>query len=157
MNEHERRDQLPFRRRGLAFNPYREFQRKRFARFEGDNKMRKLIILATAVALTVPALTVTAVPTAALADAHDCRVASTVGGGVGGAVIGGPIAHGGTTGAILGGLGGAVIGHEVARHNCKDKPKQRAESCRTVTEYRDHRRYDVRECQGRDGVWHRPA
>jgi hypothetical protein len=118
--------------------------------------MRKLLILASAVAMAAPAITVTAVPAAAFADARDCRTAATVGGGVGGAIIGGPIARGGTTGAILGGLGGAVIGHEVARHNCKDKPKHYAVACRTETQYRDHRPYKVRLCQGRDGVW-RPA
>jgi len=119
--------------------------------------MRKLIILASAIAMAAPAISITAMPTAALADARDCRTAATVGGGVGGAIIGGPIARGGTAGAILGGLGGAVIGHEVARNNCKDKPKPRySVACRTATHYRDHRRYEVRECQGRDGVW-RPA
>ncbi|MGZ3278258.1 MAG: hypothetical protein ACXU82_19900 [Caulobacteraceae bacterium] len=119
--------------------------------------MRKLIILASLAAIAVPAISVTAIPTAALADARDCRMAATVGGGVGGAVIGGGLARGGTTGAILGGLGGAVIGHEVARNNCKDKPRRSyAVACRTATHYRDHRRYEVRECQGRDGVW-RPA
>jgi hypothetical protein len=119
--------------------------------------MKKLIILASAIAMAAPVITITAVPTAALADARDCRMAATVGGGVGGAVIGGGLAHGGTTGAILGGLGGAVIGHEVARNNCKDKPKEHyAVACRTATHYRDHRPYQVRECQGRDGVW-RPA
>ena len=119
--------------------------------------MRKMIILASVAAMAAPAFTLTAIPTAALADARDCRVAATVGGGVGGAVIGGGLAHGGTTGAILGGLGGAVIGHEVARNNCKDKPKNRyAVACRTQTHYRDHRPYQARFCQGRDGVW-RPA
>ena len=118
--------------------------------------MRKLIILASVVAMAAPAITFTAVPTAALADARDCRTAATLGGGAGGALIGGPIAHGGAAGAIIGGIGGAVIGHEVARNNCKDKPKHYSVACRTVTHYRDHRRYEVRECQGRDGVW-RPA
>ena len=119
--------------------------------------MRNLIVLASMAAIAAPAISVTAIPTAALADARDCRMAATVGGGVGGAVIGGGLARGGTTGAILGGLGGAVIGHEVARNNCKDKPRRSyAVACRTSTHYRDHRRYEVRECQGRDGVW-RPA
>ena len=119
--------------------------------------MRKLIILASALAMTAPAISVTAIPTAALADAEGCRTASTLGGGAGGAIIGGPIAHGGTAGAIIGGLGGAVIGHEVARHNCKDKPREHyAVACRTETQYRDHKPYQVRLCQGRDGVW-RPA
>jgi hypothetical protein len=119
--------------------------------------MRNLMILASAVAMAAPAFTVTVIPTAALASAADCRAAATVGGGVGGALIGGGLAHGGTAGALLGGLGGAVIGHEVARNNCKDKPRRSyAVACRTATHYRDHRRYEVRECQGRDGVW-RPA
>jgi hypothetical protein len=118
--------------------------------------MRKLIILASVAAMAAPAVTLTVVPTAALADAQDCRTASTLGGGAGGALIGGPIAHGGVAGAVIGGIGGAVIGHEVARHNCKDKPKHYAVACRTVTHYRDHQPYQIRECQGRDGVW-RPA
>jgi hypothetical protein len=118
--------------------------------------MRKLIILASVAAMAAPAITITAVPTAALADARDCRTAATLGGGAGGALIGGPIARGGAAGAIIGGIGGAVIGHEVARHNCKDQPKHYAVACRTTTHYRDHQPYQVRECQGRDGVW-RPS
>ncbi|HEY4031430.1 MAG TPA: hypothetical protein VGM25_13860 [Caulobacteraceae bacterium] len=118
--------------------------------------MRKLIVLASAIAMAAPVVTITAVPTAALANAADCRAAATVGGGAGGALIGGGLAHGGVAGAVIGGIGGAVIGHEVARNNCKDKPRHYAVACRTTTHYRDHRPYQVRECQGRDGVW-RPA
>jgi hypothetical protein len=120
--------------------------------------MRKLIALACTAAVAAPAISLTVAPAAALADARDCRMASTVGGGVGGALIGGGLAHGGTAGALLGGLGGAVIGHEVARHNCKDRPKPRrySVSCRYETHYRDHRPYQVRMCEGRDGVW-RPS
>jgi len=118
--------------------------------------MRKMIVLASIVAMTVPAISLTAAPTAALADARDCRTAATVGGGVGGALIGGGLAHGGAAGAVLGGLGGAVIGHEVARNNCKDK-RHYAVACRTTTHYRDHQPYQLRECQGRDGVWHPSA
>lgn len=123
--------------------------------------MRKLLILASAVAMAAPAFTVTVVPTVALASAADCRAAATVGGGVGGALIGGGLAHGGTAGTLLGGLGGAVIGHEVARNNCKDKPRyadtrRTAVACRYETHYRNHRPYRVRLCEGRDGVW-RPA
>jgi hypothetical protein len=118
--------------------------------------MRKLLILASVAAMAAPAISVTAVPTAALASARDCRVAATIGGGAGGALIGGGLAHGGTAGALLGGLGGAVIGHEVARHNCKDPPHRYAVACRYETRYRDHRPYKVRMCEGRDGVW-RPA
>jgi hypothetical protein len=118
--------------------------------------MRKLLILASAAVMAVPAISVTAIPTAALASARDCRTAATVGGGVGGALIGGGLAHGGTAGALLGGLGGAVIGHEVARHNCKDPPRRYSVACRYETRYRNHHPYKVRMCEGRDGVW-RPA
>jgi len=118
--------------------------------------MRKLLILASAAAMAVPALGVTVVPTAALASASDCRAASTVGGGVGGALIGNGLSHGSAAGTLLGGLGGAVIGHEVARNNCKDKPHRYAVACRMETHYRNHRPYQVRLCEGRDGVW-RPA
>ena len=118
--------------------------------------MRKLLILASVAALAAPAVTIVAAPTEASASARDCRNAATVGGGVGGAVIGGGLARGGVGGAVLGGLGGAVIGHEVARHNCGSDHRRYAAACRYETHYRDHRPYRVRLCAGRDGVW-RPA
>jgi hypothetical protein len=48
---------------------------------------------------------------------HDNRVATTVGGGVLGALIGSAVAgHGDkTTGAVIGGVGGAVIGNQVGK------------------------------------------
>ena len=118
--------------------------------------MRKLIALASLALAGAPAATLTLAPIEAFASASDCRAAATVGGGVGGALIGGGLAHGGVAGTVLGGLGGAVIGHEVARNNCKDKPRRTAAACHVETQYRDHRPYNVRMCQGRDGVW-RPA
>jgi len=118
--------------------------------------MRKLLILASAVVMAAPAITTVVVPTEASASARDCRNASTVAGGVGGAVIGGGLARGGVGGAVLGGLGGAVIGHEVAKHNCGSGHRRYAVACRVETHYRDHRPYQVRLCAGRDGVW-RPA
>jgi hypothetical protein len=118
--------------------------------------MRKLLVLASAIAMAAPAVSLTFTPVEALASAADCRAAATVGGGVGGALIGGGLAHGGTAGALLGGLGGAVIGHEVARNNCKDKAHRYAVACRYETHYRDHKPYQVRLCEDRDGVW-RPA
>ncbi len=118
--------------------------------------MRNLIVLASVAAMAAPAISLSVVPATALASAADCRTAATVGGGVGGALIGGGLAHGGPAGAIIGGLGGAVIGHEVARNNCKDQPHRYAVACRYETHYRDHRPYQVRMCEGRDGVW-RPA
>lgn len=48
--------------------------------------------------------------------AHDRRVAGTLLGGVGGALVGGAI--GDTKGAVIGGLGGAVVGNQVARTKC---------------------------------------
>ncbi len=118
--------------------------------------MRTVIILASVAAMAAPAITLTVVPVEANASARDCRNASTAAGGVGGAVIGGSIARGGIGGAILGGIGGAVIGHEVAKHNCGSDHHYYQASCRTETRYRDHRPYQVRLCEGRDGVW-RPA
>jgi uncharacterized protein YcfJ len=115
--------------------------------------MRTLLVLASVVALAAPALTLTVVPTEASASARDCRNASTAAGGVGGAVIGGGLAHGGVAGAVLGGLGGAVIGHEVAKNNCGHDDHYRRAACRTETRYRDHQAYQVRLCQGRDGAW----
>jgi hypothetical protein len=69
---------------------------------------------ALAGALALPLLIA---PTTAAASCNDRKVAGTVVGGVGGALIGNSIAHGGA-GAVLGGLGGAVVGHEVARSTC---------------------------------------
>jgi hypothetical protein len=46
------------------------------------------------------------------------KATGTVIGGVGGALVGNSIAHGGG-GAIIGGLGGAVLGHEIARSGCR--------------------------------------
>jgi len=52
--------------------------------------------------------------------AHDRRVAGTVIGGVGGALIGQAITHN-TAGTLLGGAGGAVVGNQVSRTSC-DRP-----------------------------------
>ena len=119
--------------------------------------MRKLLILASVVAMAAPAVTLTVVPTDASASARGCRNTGTAIGGVTGAVVGSNLASGGgrTGGAIIGGLVGAVAGHEIAKQNCGEETRYRA-ACRTETRYRDHRRYEVRVCQGRDGVW-RPA
>jgi hypothetical protein len=58
-------------------------------------------------------------PLAAHASCAGRATTGTVVGGVGGALIGNSISHGGG-GAILGGLGGAVLGHEVAKGGCRD-------------------------------------
>lgn len=67
-----------------------------------------------AAALALAALTA---PSAASASCNDRKATGTVIGGIGGALIGNSISHGGG-GAIVGGLGGAVIGHEVAGRGC---------------------------------------
>ena len=118
--------------------------------------MRKFVILASIAAIAAPAVTLSVVPTAASASAADCRTASTIGGGVGGALIGNGLAHGSAAGTILGGVGGALVGHEVARNNCGHDRRRYAVACRTETHYRHHNPYQVRMCEGRDGVW-RPA
>ena len=117
--------------------------------------MRKLLVLASIAAMAVPALTITLTPVEASASARGCRNTGTAIGGVTGAVVGSNLASGGgrTGGAIIGGLVGAVAGHEIAKSNCApDRTTYRA-ACRNETRYRNHRAYDVRVCQGRDGVW----
>jgi uncharacterized protein YcfJ len=55
------------------------------------------------------------------ADAATCGTRKTNGtiiGGVGGALLGNSISHGGG-GAVVGGLGGALLGREVAKNGCK--------------------------------------
>ena len=113
--------------------------------------MRKLMVLASLALAAAPAVTLSVAPAEALAS--ECRAAATVGGGVGGALIGGGLSHGSAAGAVLGGVGGAIVGHEVARRNCGPDRRRYAVACRTETHYRDHRPYRVRLCEGRDGVW----
>jgi uncharacterized protein YcfJ len=55
--------------------------------------------------------------TDASASCHDRKTTGTLLGGVGGALVGNSISHGGG-GAVIGGLGGAVLGHEIARSGC---------------------------------------
>jgi len=76
------------------------------------NRLIAMACLATALALPV-----LAVPAKADASCQDRKVAGTVLGGVGGALIGNSISRGGG-GALIGGLGGAVLGHEVAGAGC---------------------------------------
>ena len=55
--------------------------------------------------------------TDASASCQSRKTTGTVLGGVGGALVGNSISHGGG-GAVIGGLGGAVLGHEIARSGC---------------------------------------
>lgn len=107
--------------------------------------MRATLVLAATLALAAPAL----------ASASVCRDASTVGGGVGGAVIGSNLASGGgrTGGAVIGGVLGALAGNQIAKANC---PRDHyAVACHWTTEYRHHVAYRVRMCRDRGGGWHR--
>jgi uncharacterized protein YcfJ len=122
--------------------------------------MRKLLVLASVASMMAPAITIVTTPLEAQASSRGCRNTGTAIGGVTGAVVGSNLASGGgrTGGAILGGLVGAVAGHEIAKQNCGSDQRRYTTkaSCRTETRYRDHRAYQVRLCEGRDGVW-RPA
>jgi len=77
--------------------------------------LRKTISSAALAALI--ALPLVAGPTAASASCRGRANTGTVVGGVGGALLGNSISHGGG-GAIIGGLGGAVIGHQIAKSGC---------------------------------------
>jgi uncharacterized protein YcfJ len=69
---------------------------------------------ALAVMLSIPLI---AGATAANASCQGRKDTGTLIGGVGGALLGNSISHGGG-GAIIGGLGGAVVGHEIAKGGC---------------------------------------
>jgi uncharacterized protein YcfJ len=76
---------------------------------------RALYFTALAGAIALPLLVG---PTDASASCHGRKTTGTVLGGVGGALIGNSISHGGA-GAVIGGLGGAVVGHEIGRSGCQ--------------------------------------
>jgi hypothetical protein len=78
--------------------------------------MRKTLSYAGLAALI--ALPLVAGPTDASASCHSRKTTGTVLGGVGGALIGNSISHGGG-GAVVGGLTGAVVGHEIGRSGCR--------------------------------------
>lgn len=93
--------------------------------------MRKLMIIGGLVATM--ALPLMAVPNSAdAASCHSRKTTGTILGGVGGALLGNAVSHGGG-GAVVGGLGGAVVGHEIGRAGCR--PAYRTSSYR-----RDYRR-----------------
>ncbi|HEV2530097.1 glycine zipper 2TM domain-containing protein [Phenylobacterium sp.] len=77
--------------------------------------MRKTIASAALAALV--ALPLIAGPTGASASCRGRANTGTVIGGVGGALVGNSISHGGG-GAVIGGLGGAVLGHEIGKSGC---------------------------------------
>jgi uncharacterized protein YcfJ len=77
--------------------------------------MRKTFALTALAALVAAPLLIGA--TDASASCQSRKTTGTVLGGVGGALVGNSISHGGG-GAVIGGLGGAVLGHEIARSGC---------------------------------------
>ena len=77
--------------------------------------MRKTFTTAAMAALI--ALPLLAGATSASASCQSRKNTGTLIGGVGGALLGNSISHGGG-GAIIGGLGGAVVGHQIAKSGC---------------------------------------
>lgn len=55
---------------------------------------------------------------AAAASCQSRKTTGTLLGGVGGALLGNSISHGGG-GAVIGGLGGAVVGHQIGKSGCR--------------------------------------
>ena len=105
--------------------------------------MRKTFT-ATALAALM-ALPLAAGATSAQASCRGRANTGTVIGGVGGALIGNSIKHGGA-GAIIGGLGGAVIGHQIAKSGCRG----------THAYYRRHHTHYARSTTHRAATY-RPA
>ena len=77
--------------------------------------MKRLMVMSGLVG--VMALGLLAAPGTASASCSDRKATGTILGGIGGALIGNSISHGGG-GAVLGGLGGAVVGHQIAASGC---------------------------------------
>lgn len=77
--------------------------------------MQRLMMMSGLVG--VMALGLLAAPGTASATCSDRKATGTILGGIGGALIGNSISHGGG-GAVLGGLGGAVVGHQIAASGC---------------------------------------
>jgi uncharacterized protein YcfJ len=77
--------------------------------------MRNTFTAAALAALV--ALPLIAAPTGSSASCQSRKNVGTILGGVGGALIGNSISHGGG-GAVIGGLGGAVVGHQIAKSGC---------------------------------------
>ena len=95
--------------------------------------MRKTLTYAGLAALI--ALPLIAGPTDASASCQGRKATGTLLGGVGGALIGNSISHGGG-GAVIGGLGGAVVGHQIGKSGCSH-----ATHYRTARVRYDHDRY----------------
>ena len=58
--------------------------------------------------------------TQADASCQGRKTTGTILGGVGGALLGNAVSHGGG-GAVVGGLGGAVVGHQIGKDGCNSR------------------------------------
>ena len=92
------------------------------------------IISRTALALLLSVPLVAAGASAEAASCQTRKANGTVIGGIGGALLGNSISHGGG-GLVLGGLGGAVVGRQVAKSGCK-RVVYRAAPARTAAQTR---------------------
>jgi hypothetical protein len=93
-------------------------------------------ILSAAALAALVAVPLIAGPTAAdAASCHSRKTTGTILGGVGGALLGNAVSHGGG-GAVIGGLGGAVVGHEIGKGGCGRYTRQAYYSPRRTTHYR---------------------
>lgn len=80
--------------------------------------MKALMITAALAGLTAGAAPSLAMAqNACEAQKHDNKVAGTIFGAIGGALLGGAISHHGAGGPLLGAAGGAVVGNQLARSN----------------------------------------
>ncbi len=94
--------------------------------------MRKTLTMLSLAAITLSLPGLAEARSACEQSAHNRRVAGTVIGAVGGALIGNAISHKG--GALVGGVGGAVVGNQLARRKCGG-----AYASRRTTTYRGYR------------------
>ena len=90
--------------------------------------MRKTIAFSALAALIAAPLMMA--PTDASASCKSRKTTGTLLGGVGGALLGNSISHGGG-GAVIGGLGGAVVGHEIGKSGCNSRRAYYRSSSRT--------------------------
>ena len=91
----------------------------------GDT-MRNLLITCS-----VAATLVLAMATQADASCSGRKTTGTILGGLGGALLGNTISHGGG-GAVIGGVGGAVVGHQIGKDGCARPTAYRAPVRRRV-------------------------
>jgi uncharacterized protein YcfJ len=80
--------------------------------------MRKTIAMTALAALIAAPLMMA--PTEASASCQSRKTTGTLLGGLGGALVGNSVSHGGG-GAVIGGLGGAVVGHEIGKAGCNNR------------------------------------